>query len=149
MLRSAGSPKGELPRLYNMRAPKIGARGSWLPKTHGNYSAAPAEEFREQIFSRRAGSKPARRPKKMKSLKARPKHKQQPLKFALPTDTRKITTLRACSPLQSFTARTKRKLRYRCLHAPQARIFTHIYSDDYIFKTNCDVRFYASGTKKF
>ena len=87
--------------------------------------------------------------KKIKSLKARPKHKQQPLKFALPTDTRKITTLRACSPLQSFTARTKRKLRYRCLHAPQARIFTHIYSGDYIFKTNCDDRFYASGTKKF
>ncbi len=30
--RFARAPKGELPRLYYKRAPKIGARGSWLPK---------------------------------------------------------------------------------------------------------------------
>ena len=45
--RFARAPKGELPRLYNRGLLKIGARGSWLPKTHGNCRAPPAREFRE------------------------------------------------------------------------------------------------------
>ena len=46
----ASSPKGEFAQLYNKRAFKDCAKGELAPPNHGNYSAAPAEEFREYFY---------------------------------------------------------------------------------------------------
>ena len=47
----ASSPKGELPRLYKMRAPKNWGKGELAPPNHEDFTAAPAAKSVKTLYS--------------------------------------------------------------------------------------------------